>query len=84
MKDIFNKLVTSSADPTKLSLMVKGLLVALIPVLMVVTGASETDLTTIIGYVEHAVFLLSSLWATAAVLYGALRKLYLGRWHSVE
>ncbi len=74
----------SSADPTKLSLMVKGFLMAIVPLLMVATGASETDLTTIIGYVEHAVFLLSSLWATAAVLYGAFRKLYLGRWTSVK
>jgi len=84
MKDIFNKLVTSSTDPTKLSLMVKGFLVGLIPVLMILTGASEADLNGIIGYISQAVFLVTSLYAVGASLYGALRKLYLGRWHSVE
>ncbi len=79
-----NKFLMSSADPTKYSMMVKGFLVGIIPVLMILTGASEADLTTIIGYIEQAVFLVTSLYAVGAGLYGALRKLYLGRWHSVE
>lgn len=74
----------SSADPTKLSLMIKGFLVAIIPILMVVTGLTEADLTGIIGYIEQVVFLVSSLYAVVAGLYGALRKLYLGRWTSVQ
>jgi hypothetical protein len=79
-----NKFLMSSADPKKLSLMVKGFLVGLIPVLMIFTGASEADLNGIIGYISEAVFLVTSFYAVGAALYGALRKLYLGRWHSVE
>lgn len=78
------RFLTSSADPTKLSLMVKGFLMALVPLLMIWTGLTEADLTGLIGYIEQIVYLITSLYAVGAVLFGALRKLYLGRWNSVE
>lgn len=80
----FKKLITSSSDPKKLSLSVKGFLMALVPIIMFATGLSEMDVNAMIDVVTRIVFLGSSLVASVQILYGMLRKVKLGRWSAAE
>lgn len=80
MHTFLAKLFTSSQDPTKISLMVKGLLMAMAPILMVVFGLTEADFNGIVDALVKLVFVATSLVAAIQVAYGAIRKVRLGRW----
>ena len=73
-------LITSSADPQKISLTIKGLLTTLIPVILVVTGMAEADITQAIDSIGTLVFAVASAIAAGQVLFGLGRKIYLKRW----
>ena len=72
--------LNSSTDPNKLSLTVKGLLTAILPILITVSGLSQTDATSFVDLITNLVFWSSSLFSGALTLYGLLRKISLGRW----
>lgn len=76
----FDKLITSSVDPTKLSLTIRGFLVALIPLIIVFTGLSEADVNGLVDGIVNIVFLATSLYSAGAMVVGLLRKAKLGRW----
>ena len=76
----FQKLTTSSSDPTKLSTTVKGFLLMLLPVVMMFTGLTEAELGPIVDAVATVVFAGASLVSGLQILYGLGRKVYLGRW----
>jgi hypothetical protein len=73
-----NKFLESSVDPSKLSLTVKGLLLSLLPVFLVLTGMTEETIQPIIDVIVQAVFLVTALVSTFQILYGLIRKIYVG------
>ena len=73
-----NKFLASSVDPSKLSLTVKGLLLSLLPVFLVLTGMTEETIQPIIDAIVQAVFLVTALVSTFQILYGLIRKIYVG------
>jgi len=75
-----DKLIKSSADPKALSLTVKGVLTALLPVFIAFSGADEATANGILDLIVDVTFYGSALVSTVVTLYGLLRKLKLGRW----
>lgn len=73
-------LLTSSADPTKTSLFIRGILTALVPLVIALTGLNEADVNAFIDAVVNAAFYITGALAAAQVVYGLARKLYLGQW----
>lgn len=76
------KFLQSSINPAELSMMFRGLFVALIPVAMVLTGMTENEFTPIVDAAESFVFYATSAAASLWILWGGLRKLAvaLGIW----
>lgn len=80
MKKIWNWLVLSSVDPSKTALTVKGALTAVVPLLVLFSGAFniETDSSTIknvIDVVGTIVMQGLTLVGTGMSLYGLIRKI---------
>lgn len=75
-----NKFLASSADPTKLSMTVRGVLVAIIPLLVVFTGLGDAEVNAIIDLIVNIVFWVTSIVSAVVTLYGLVRKVQLGRW----
>ena len=46
IKKVFNWLVVSSADPSQMSLTVKGILTAIIPMVLTLTGLAHLSITS--------------------------------------
>ena len=76
----WNKLITSSADPKKISLTVRGFLIAVAPIAMLLLGVNDIQFNEAVDAVVNVVFLGTSLWSAVWVLYGTIRKVKLGRW----
>jgi len=75
-------LLQSSADPSEVSLTIKGLLIGVVPVLMTVLGLAHINLGQdqitglvdgLVGFVQAALTLISAI----ATLWGILRKIWL-------
>jgi len=77
------KFLTSSANPNEVSLTIRSLLVAVVPIMMIVTGLPEADIQPIVDTVVDIVYLAASLLAAIGTCYGLLRKLYHKRWSAV-
>lgn len=75
-----NWIIASSADPKKVSLFVRGLLLSLAPIAMLVFGLTEADVNGLLDAVVNVVFFALSLVAAGQVLWGLVRKVQLGRW----
>jgi hypothetical protein len=84
MANFLNWLITSSADPNKLSLAVKGFLLGIAPIAMLLFGLTQTDFGTLVDTVVNLVFWITSGIAAIQVLFGILRKVKLGRWSASE
>lgn len=90
MQNFFNWIITSSADPMKISLALRGFLVGLIPVLMTMAAASCSlfaglcvDSSLISPFIEGLVNVVKTaleLVAGGMFLWGIIRKIVLGRW----
>ena len=80
MNDILAKVFTSSADPTKVSTMVKGVLLSFAPMIMLVLGLQQSDYSVLVDAIERIVFYGTSLVAVLQIALGAARKINLGRW----
>lgn len=76
----FEKLVTSSSDPRALSLTVKGVLTAVLPFLLMLTGLPEADMNAIVELVVDIVFYGTTLLSLVMTVYGLIRKAVNGRW----
>lgn len=84
MNDFIKKYTTSSVDPNKTSLMVRGLLMSLVPLIMWKTGMTEADTMSLVEYGADIVFVGTLAYAVIAAAWGALRKLYAGRWSALD
>lgn len=82
MKNIIAWLITSSADPHKISLAVKGILVGLAPVAMLLLGWTDGDITALTESIGNIVFWTLSIVSGIQVVLGLIRKVNLGRWSS--
>jgi hypothetical protein len=76
-----NKLLASSSDPKQLSLTVRGVLVAVVPLVAVVIRAAggeldDSQVQAIIDGVSEAVFLLGSAVSAVMMVAGLVRKAY--------
>jgi len=74
-------LVRSSADPARLSLTIKGILVGVVPVIMAVAGLANIDIgsdkvSAIIDGIASLVQVVLALVAMVMTAYGIVRKLY--------
>lgn len=74
------KIIRSSADPTQVSMTVRGILLALVPVVMATTGITEAVANEFIDSVVQVVFLGTSLLSAVWTLWGLARKVYNRRW----
>lgn len=77
-----NKLIASSADPTQISLTLKGILVGIVPVVFILLhtiGAKidQPTLQTIVESVTNVITALGTLVSAVMVAYGVIRKLIL-------
>ena len=84
MKEFLTFLITSSKDPRKVSLTVRGALTALIPVFLIVSGLSEADANALVDAIVDLVFWVTSIVSTVTVIWGLVRKIRFGRWSAKE
>ena len=77
---MLNKLIRSSVDPTKLSMTFRGFLVALVPLIIMVTGLNPDTVNSIADMLVEIVFIGATFYSSVLVLIGLIRKAYLGRW----
>lgn len=78
-----NKLLVSSINPEKLSLTVKGILLGIIPVILIVAGifnlnVSEGDLTSVVNAVVQVIVAVGAAASAILTLIGAIRKVIVG------
>lgn len=76
-----NKLLASSSDPKQLSLTVRGVLVAVVPLVAVVIRAAggeldDSQVQVIIDSVSNAVFMFGSAVSLIMMVAGLIRKVY--------
>jgi hypothetical protein len=80
LKNLIAWVVTSSADPSEVSLTVKGALIAVIPTLMAVAGVAHINLgdgsllTSFVDALAQFIQIALTLVATAIAVCGAARK----------
>ena len=67
----------SSANPEKIALTVKGVLVGVLPVLMLVTNLDGESANSFVNAIQNVVFYTLSAVSSIGVAYGFLRKIYL-------
>ena len=77
---MFNKFITSSIDPNKVSLTVKGFLVMILPLVLAFTGITSEQANPIIDLIVQVVFLGSTFVSSLMMLYGLIRKVSAGQW----
>lgn len=80
MKDFIAWLVTSSADPRKVSLTVKGFLLGLAPLAMFLLGFTEAEAQSAADAIANLVLLALSIVSTIQIVWGLMRKATAGRW----
>jgi hypothetical protein len=82
LKNLIAWVVTSSADPSEVSLTVKGALIAVIPTLMAVAGIAHINLgdgsllTSFVDALAQFIQIALTLVATAIAVWGAARKVW--------
>ena len=84
MQQTLNWLVTSSKDPHALSLTVKGLLLAITPIVMYSLGLTEADFNDIVGAIVNLVFTVATAFSAVMTVLGLLRKVKLNRWSALK
>jgi hypothetical protein len=82
LKNLISWIVTSSADPSEVSLTVKGALIAVIPTLMAVAGVAHINLgdgsllTSFVDALAEFIQIALTLVATGIAAWGAARKVW--------
>lgn len=76
----FSWLIRSSADPRNTSLAIKGALVAIMPIVLYVTGIAEADFNIVVEAIVSTIFALSTIVSAVMTVYGIIRKVQFGRW----
>lgn len=76
LNSFFSWFVKSSQDPARISLTVKGGLLAILPIIMVLTGIDEGSSNYFVDAITDIVFYGLSLVSAVGVVYGFGRKLY--------
>lgn len=79
-----DKLITSSSNPAEISATIKGIIVAILPIVIYFTGASESDINAIVDGVIQVIFLGTTIYSTVMTVFGIGRKIYLKKWSALE
>lgn len=77
------KFLTSSVDPEKISLTVKGVIVAIVPIVITIAGLThlnlgQADITALGDGLINLVNLIAQLTAAIMVVWGIARKIGVG------
>lgn len=80
MGNIFNWLITSSANPEQTSATVKGILTFLVPFIVGHAGIDADLANTLVGSIILVINDLMALAGALIALFGGLRKIKLNRW----
>lgn len=75
-KSFIKWFVKSSEDPARVSLTVKSALVAILPIVMMLTGVDDSESDLLINTIADIVFYGLSLVSAVGVVYGFGRKLW--------
>lgn len=78
--NILNALTRSSSDPQKLSLTIKGILMAVAPLIIGFTNLSSGEYGAIVDGVTQVIFWVLSIISTGQIVWGLSRKVSFGRW----
>ncbi len=78
--NILSWIITSSADPKKTSLFVKGLLISIAPVALMMLGWSDGQSSSFVDGIADLVFFSLSIISVIMMLVGLKRKQDLRRW----
>lgn len=81
MREFIYSFTRSSVDPTKLSLTVKGILVAIIPVACMLFGIDVRDAETFSEALVQLTFDTATVASTLMTVWGLARKVYNARWN---
>lgn len=78
-----NKIIASSVNPEKLSLTIKGVIVAVVPIVIAVAGLTKlnlgsADITALGDGLINAVNLMAQLAAAIMIVVGVVRKIGIG------
>lgn len=84
MEKFISWVVTSSADPNRASLFIKGVLLSIAPIAMLVLGITDADFNVLVEAIVNVVFYVITALSAIWTLYGLARKLWLKRWSAVE
>lgn len=76
LKSLIQWFVKSSADPERISLTVKSALVAILPIIMLVAGISDSESSLLVDTITDIVFYGLSLVSAVGVVFGFCRKLW--------
>lgn len=82
--NIWNAIVTSSADPKRTSLAIKGALVMVAPAAMFFLGIDQATADSAIGGIITIVENILVIISIVMMLWGVGRKAKLKRWHAEE
>lgn len=66
--------LASSADATKVSLTVRGILLGIVPMVMLLFGITEAEAIAIVDVIVDIVFYGTTLISLVMTLYGLVRK----------
>lgn len=80
MSHFLNLLIRSSADPRKVSLAVKGFVLAATPIAMFFFDVTNDEVGVVADAIEKVIMFGLSFLSAAMILFGLLRKIVLGRW----
>ena len=83
IKKIWNWLVVSSANPQKISLTVKGVIISLIPILLTLSGIAHLSITSdgitnIASLIANLIDVSFTIIASISIVYGIIRKIITG------
>lgn len=81
---ILKKLLASSADPKKISLTLKGILLAAAPIIIATTNLNADQYTVIVNGLVDITFYGTALASAFSMVFGLVRKIQLGKWSATE
>jgi sulfite exporter TauE/SafE len=81
---ILKKITTSSRSPQEWSMAFKGVLYSLVPITILVTGATPEEVTTIFDGLVTGAYYGFAFLSNFFIVVGGIRKFYYKRWSASE
>lgn len=84
MTNIWNWLITSSANPEQTSLTIKGLLVGIAPIAVILLHLDTANYGALVDAIAGIIFWAGSILSAIMTIYGVMRKISFGRWSAPQ